>query len=394
MPAASNKRVFYAMQQVGLQRDGTAGFNALHGVQRVGMTTNFNLDQVFELGQLAIYENIEDTPDVQVSLTKVLDGYPLIYHRATEDDGTVTTAPTIGGRSAAKCIFGLAIFSDTSDSATGTPGSIVECSGMYVQSVAYNFPVDGNFSEEVTLVGNNKLWRNDPRIVNATDAARAAALTFTGAFANDDAPIGQGGVNRRQDLDFGATTGVGFDINGMSADPDCTILPPDIYGISSSGTNEKSNGVDFDAHVQNISVSVDFGREEINELGRRLPYHRFITFPTEVTCSIEVLATSGDMISATEEGILTTNPDADCADVGNLSNRTIRIATCEGTRIYLGYKNKLSSVDYGGGEAGGGNVSLTFNYSTFNDFTVLHTGDPHDSGTVWWTNRSTYLVNT
>ena len=72
----ANNRIFYAVQQVGFRPDGAAdatNFTALHGVQSVGMTTNFNLSQVFELGQISIYENIEDIPDVEVSLTKVLD---------------------------------------------------------------------------------------------------------------------------------------------------------------------------------------------------------------------------------------------------------------------------------------------------------------------------------
>ena len=66
----ANNRIFYAVQQVGLKPDGgyyhADAFRALHGVQSVGMTTNFNLSQVFELGQISIYENIEDIPDVEV----------------------------------------------------------------------------------------------------------------------------------------------------------------------------------------------------------------------------------------------------------------------------------------------------------------------------------------
>ena len=69
----------------------------------------------------------------------------------------------------------------------------------------------------------------------------------------------------------------------------------------------------------------------------------------------------------------------------------IRIATCEGTRIFLGDKNKLASVNYGGGDAGGGNVTVTYSYTTFNDFTVLHPQDPNPSGSGWWTNRKDFL---
>ena len=32
-------------------------------------------------------------------------------------------------------------------------------------------------------------------------------------------------------------------------------------------------------HIQNITVSKNFGREQLLELGRKAPYHRFVSFP-------------------------------------------------------------------------------------------------------------------
>ena len=384
----ANNRIYYASQQVGLKPNGdTGGFTALHGVQSISMSANFNLSQVFELGQISIYENIEDIPDVEVSMTKVLDGYPPIYVVGTKN----APAPTLAGRSAERTVFALSIFPDTNTAAVGTPSSTVQCSGMYISSISYNFPVDDNFTEDVTLVGNDRIWKNDVKILNPADSARASGISFTGAFgAGTDSPIGNGGVNRRQDFTW-SYTGSATDNNSMIADPDCSILPPEIQGISSSGTNEKVSDV-YGAHVTRIAVSTDLNRETINELGRRLPYYRFASFPVEVTCEVEVVSQSGDYISATENGILTTSTGS-CNDVGNLRERTIRVSTCEGTRIYLGLKNKLSSVNYSGGDAGGGNVTVTYSFTNFNDFTVMHSGDPSSSGLTWWANRSTYLVN-
>jgi hypothetical protein len=84
-------------------------------------------------------------------------------------------------------------------------------------------------------------------------------------------------------------------------------------------------------------VSTDLNRETIDELGRKGPYHRTVGFPVEVTCEIEVTSSSGDLVSATEDGIYTTGT-ACGDDLGNLLDNTIRIATCEGTRIYLGQR--------------------------------------------------------
>ena len=176
-------------------------------------------------------------------------------------------------------------------------------------------------------------------------------------------------------------------MSGVS--PDYCLIPLDVFGTQVNGINNLNDS--NRARISSITVSADLGREEINELGRRSPFTRYVTFPLEVTSQFEVTSHSGDLVSATEEGILTTGSTT-CDDLGNLSDRTILLATCEGTRIYLGTKNKLSSVNYGGGDAGGGNVTATYAYTTFNDFTVVHSGDPNSSGAAWWIARSAYLT--
>jgi len=160
MPEAQNKRIYYAVHQVAIKSNsaGTAepysADTVIHGVQSVGMTTNFNLTQVFELGQLAIYENVEDIPDVQVTLNKKLDGYALMYHLSTID----ATDPTLAGRSNVRCVFALSIFDDTDESCAGTPTSMVQCSGMYLSSVSYNFPLDDEFNEDISVQVNDTTW--------------------------------------------------------------------------------------------------------------------------------------------------------------------------------------------------------------------------------------------
>ena len=81
----ANNRVFYACQSVQLAGpSGASGptntaFTTVQGLQSVGINTNFNLEPIYQLGQLDLYENFEDIPDVEVSLNKVLDGMPTIY---------------------------------------------------------------------------------------------------------------------------------------------------------------------------------------------------------------------------------------------------------------------------------------------------------------------------
>jgi hypothetical protein len=343
----TNNRVFWAVQAVGVAKESTRNFTVIHGLQSVGLTTNFNLDRIFEIGQISIYENVEDIPDIEMTLEKVIDGYPLIYHLATFG----ATSATLAGRSTRKCNVALAVFSDVQDSASGLPQSQVELSGMYVSSLNYTFPVEGNCTESVTLVGNNKLWKSS----NFTFPGNTGTL-----LNNADTPLalssGLGGIQRRENVIFGGSSD--------------TILPGGtngIPGISSSGTNNKTADV-FGAHIQTITVSTNLGRTALNELGRRTPYFRYVEFPVDVTCDIEVTSSVGDEISATEEGV--------AGSGNNLTESRIRIKLQDTTTLDLGTKNKLSSVSYGGGDAGGGNATCTYSYLTSNDLTVTHAQDP------------------
>jgi len=382
----ANNRVYYAIQQVTFGKDsGGAGGTrtAAHGVQSIGITTNFNLEQVFELGQISIYENVEGTPDVEVTMSKVLDGYIPLYCLATADQ---TNGPALSQRvdSDVKTFVQLGIWDEANQSAgenSSTAGSWVEMSGLVVSSVSYNFPLDDNFSEDITLVGNYKVWKSGTatNTVSTDCGVSYYPSGAAGAFAgNNDTPAGSGGVNRRENIQFATEL-----TNTNKAD--FTILPEDIPGVGTSGQRGT-------AHVSSITVSTDVSREDIFELGAKLPYAKSVTFPVEVTCDIEVTTASGDLVNALDD----CTSDAACNTKSNLNERRIRISTCEGLRIWLGQKNKLSSVSYGGGDAGGGNATVTYSYSNFNDFTVVHVSDKSGNGGstdggTWWSSKEDYV---
>jgi hypothetical protein len=358
-----NNRIFYATQKAGIAPLGSNSYTTIRGMQSIGMTTNFNLEQVFEIGKIELYENIEGIPDVQVDIEKVLDGYAPVYTLATQ----LGTAATLVGRSNAQCSLALSIYPDTNTTAEGTPGAEVKLSGLYVSSVSYSVSVDGPATESVSLIGNNKVWKG--LVAGTSFATYADGNVFTNS-ANPKSISGSGGVNRREDVLF-SYDGTSLDANGISSGGG-TILPPDIPGVSTSGTNNKVAG-QFQAHLQSFNTSVDLGREDLFELGRKGQYHRFVNFPVEVTTEIAVIASSGDLVSATEDGI---RGGVGCAALGNLFDRTIRLHMCEGLQVNLGTRNKLSTVGVTGGDAGGGNVEVTYSYTNFNDFHVYHPSDP------------------
>ncbi len=339
---AQNNRMYFAAFAVGIAKlAAPTTFVTARGVQTVGVSTRFNLEQIFEVGQLAIYENAENLPDVEVSLEKCLDGYPLIYHLCTED----AVSATLVGRSNQRACVAISFFQDTNTQASGSGTQLSQCfmSGVYVSQVGYDIDVNGPSRESVTLVGNNKVW--------TTGSFTYSGFTSTHGVTSLS-PASASGINRRQDI---VMTGC--------------LWPTEIPGISASGLNVPVAGSGFSAHIQKISASVNLGRDQMFELGSKAPYFRYVTFPVEVSTSIDIFSQQGDMISATEAGVL--------GGGENLSEQRIRVMMQEGLLLDLGTKNKLSNISQSGGDAAGrGNQTLSYNYTTQNDFTVQHSADP------------------
>ena len=372
---STNDRIFYATQAVGIQPHGDGGdvvaADMVHGLQSVGMNTNFNLEQAFELGQIEIYENIEGTPDVEMTLEKVLDGYPLIYHMATKGnlDGTPAGSGLVG-RSKARSDIRLGIFPDNFNNVGAGVDSAeaeVYCSGMYVSSISYTLPVDGSATESVTLVGNNKVWLTNAVGAVGTASGSRMINTAVDPFDGTDSPAAKtagtldgaathsGGIQQREDVIMSGS-----------------ILPNSIKGVVGTdyangfNTSSKDNRV----HLQSVSVSTDFSREDILELGRKTPYARPATFPIEVSCEIEAITTSGDFVNAYEFGDAALMTTADSGN--NTSEESIFFCTRGGYGFDLGQKNRLASVSYGGGDAGGGNATCTYSFTNFNELDVQH----------------------
>lgn len=294
-----NNRIFYASHGV------SVGGTTVQGAQSVGVTTNFNLEQAFQLGQLALYDNIIVDPEVEVTVSKALDSEATIWNLATGGGSLVSNA-----NDATTLVIGVGNDTDASLSSIAA----VTCTGMYISSLTYTFPVDGNFTEDVTFVGNSK------SISGSVSAPATSGNTML----------------RRQHLKIGDST-----------------LPTEVAG----------------AYLSSVTISAELGRESLYKLGQYAPYHRFVNFPLEVTCEFEVIATGIDLVECELDTIACTG--------GNLpAKQEIVIELCDGTTsstVYtfdLGDQNRLQSVSYAGGDTGGGNVTITYSYSTYNDLTI------------------------
>ena len=319
---ANENRIYYASQNTAIAgpyaKGGTApSYTGLQGIQSVGMNTNFNLEPIYQLGQLGLYDNYEEIPEVEITLNKVLDGRATIYQKAMGAGGLSALSTNV-------CNFQLHLYAESGGS---TSIATVTCAPSYLSSVTYTFPSEGNATEEVTLVSNDKSW--------SPSGVTSPTLSSAPATINGNPGIIRRGLIKTLTIPTTANDG----------------------GLSGS----LSGGIPAGMKVQSMTISMNLGRESIYQLGSRAPYYRYINFPVEVTCEIECVAGDGDRAGVSEGGGACSNPKA-------LKNKSIAIELCDGMKIDLGSSNKLTSVNYTGGDTGGGNATVTYSYQTFNDF--------------------------
>ncbi len=312
----ANQRTFYACQAVALtpqtpnaQGDtftkGSQTF--VHGVQSIGFNSTFSVENLFELGQLEIYDAKLTSAEIEITIEKVLDGYKTCYGIISNGKTALTEAAK------QRADLDFAIYADTGNAGVGAKQISIQCTGMYVNNVTYTFPVDGNPTESITLVGNHKSWGNG----NVTVPAEVTGGT--------DAGRQSGHIFKRTD-----------------------------YSYSGPGSDK----------AQNVTVSVNLNREPVYEFGRFAPYARFATYPVEATAEVEQLLTSTGGDDSFDES-------TDTVPGGTSTSISIGVPNLN---INLGSKCFYSGTSQSGGDASGGNASLTRSYTTYNTFTVTDNG--------------------
>lgn len=444
-----NRRTFYAIEQVAIKDNAAAPTNSVaplnsreyvsglfarssvdevnglwevpRGLQSITMSTNFNRETVFQLGQVELYEYSERQPEIEVTLEKIIDGTKPLWFMLTDP----LFSDLVGKTAFYRSDILLSIYSDTRFRAGNvTPLSTVLASGMYLSTVTYTFPVDGAVTESITLVGNDKRWANfDSALSGQTVSAYPPALTPPAALTPVGIPSGVFGhedIGGLQEL-AGGDGGFGVLVVGSGVqrreevEISRSVLPADIPGVITpvgSGTTinnmiiagyfsagvsgavnsggtllqqqvATANTDNIAEHIQSITVTADIGREDIFELGSKRPYAKFVTFPVEITTAIEVITSQGDLVNA--------HSAIDCGPDNSRANNSIILRTCEGLQVDVGDTNVLTSVEVGGGEAGGDNMTVTYNFSTFNVLYVTHDRfQPNHRVLVFSTGRSRF----
>jgi len=278
-------RIFYAVQNVNM--------NGIEdGIQSVSINASVDFEQVFALGNLDVYENIEGVPSVEFSV-----------ERAYPQAGANTMWASFGnGTQEASISRPTLQMSVADDSSTPYVGNgFCKSTGCYVSSWSCNFPIDGFATESVTLVSNDLQW---------SEGSATIAGTPTGNAQFKDKVV------RRSKL---------------------------------TGNTDK--------RLQSVAFSADIGREDLFELGKKAPYFRAATFPIETTADFEYLDTVSQ--SGPEAGTRLTMNSASEADI--TSDVTVAF-----NGVTLGGGARLNATNYSGGDAGGGNATVTYSYIAYN----------------------------
>ncbi len=366
-------RIFYACQKVLIRGpNGTDGlvpasqdtdWDKIQGLQNISISTNFNLQPIFQFGQFELYENYETLPEIEISLTKVFDGYPLIYHMAVGEGSLVEVANH-------RCGIRLGIQTDPGSLTRGgvTEKSTLEIEPAYLSQVTYNMSTDDKFTEAVTLVSNSRKW--------ITPSKTSIAL---------DNDLTTGG-DRRSPIN-------GAIGSSVLVKRSLCVFPFMEFG--NDGVITKGGGIIPGSNIKGVTITVNLPREPIKDMGFFFPKMRPIGFPADITCEIITTAISGDLIGIDERGGGNRDKniygpwtsEQDKSKNGNgqhglhksLDFHTIKIVMCDGTIFDLGSRNKLSSVAYNG-ETSASNTLITYSFTTSNNFTF--TGNRGSLGTT------------
>ena len=282
-------RIFYAVQSIDFGGVTT-------GFQSVSVNSSVDFEQVFELGRLDVYENLEGVPSVEITAERA---FP------TSTGSTIWTTAG-GGNTQDAAIARVDINMSVADDSQSTfsAENFLQSTGTYISSWSCNFPVEGFATESCTVVGNHLSWSDGSGgVIHASATGNAS---------------GTGLVVRRQDV-----------------------------------TNY--------AKLQSVSFNADIGREDLFELGEKSPYFRSATFPIETGSEWEYLA-AGGLVGPQFGSALEFDPDDNSDQTSDVS------VSFEG--VSIGSAARLNATSYSGGDAGGGNATVTYSYIAYNYLTA------------------------
>ena len=152
-----SNRIFYASQAVKI------GSTVIQGAQSVTIATSYKVDKYNQLGHTSVLNSLAMPPEVEVTITKNLDGSPTMFG---------LYGSTLVGLANTQRTIMVGVGDDTALEVLS--GAAIQMTGMYLKSVKYGMQIEGAFTEECSFVGGDKQLTGT---VSAPSTSGAKVLT-------------------------------------------------------------------------------------------------------------------------------------------------------------------------------------------------------------------------
>ena len=317
-----NNRVFFACQAVvvsgGSGFPGSAG-RYLQGVQSVSMSSSADTEQVFQFGTVGLFEN---------------------YNTRSTGDGELTIEKFIGEKknhSVGAMLCGDPTISGNYAFINGGTQTVPS------QENKWTYGFNNMSSKKMTVMVY--LLPEASGIKKNGDTAEGTKIEFEDAIVSEYSVAAQ--------IDGPATESVTFVSNTFGTAYSDETFETD-SNFNYTGNVVKRGGLSGDfSDGDSVSYSISIGNEDLFSLGQLDPYAKVPTFPASVTVEATRKAKSGfNSAAGGAGGVKETS-------FGGLEVGSSGLV--------------LTNTSYGGGDAGGGNATITETYSSFNAFNVKWT---------------------
>jgi len=340
---ATNSRIFYGCQGV-LAAESGSSLAFLKGVQSVGVTPTQDATTLSDVGRTQTFAVFYNNPTIEITIERVLEksgdprfftlgaspgSYLNSYFLKSSNFGMQNTPSETDIK---QYDIRLLYTSDASDDiAAGSAVDTYDFKYCLLTAISYSLAVDGLIKETLTFT---------TKIQDHTSGGSSSSETFPQTATN----------MKRQDVSISTAT-----------------LPDEVEDIidAYSDTHQAVQSININLNI-NYGQLTDVGKWRGASAAARVNDFRYIQLPIEVSSSFTIIARRG-----MQQDILMKDTNF-MSDVG-VPDRQIIIPVQTNADKYifwdLGQKNYLTNVSTAGGDVGGGNVEMTFDYvNTNNDY--------------------------
>jgi len=288
--------------------------------QSVGVNSTIEYEQLFELGRVGLYENLDGLPVAEITVEKAMD-----------DEEALGLFRQGGGNTSAIEDSTFQIEMELRKPGVGgcgayTASGFVNVEGAIMTNYSMNWNVEGPLTESATYEAYDIGWSS------------------------------------------GNTTDLINDTNGLDAQQ----AYPDTSGIR---TREHATEIrnPMGGYVQSVTFSVDLSREDVFTLGNKTPTIRSVQTPLQCTAEFECVADSASAYGLGFSSVNETTQGLEYRGIGRTLTAGVSCPSDAGATVkWLKIPNAyLTNTTYNV-DTGGGNATINHTFTNYGDGMSAH----------------------